>query len=133
RTALGALRRDVTDAPTARATGASSIGEQRHFGADRHSLQHARQRQHLAHTRATAGTLAADYHDFTGTNAVHAHRHRRRLFILEHPRRSAKGQLVLLDGADFDHRSTGSEIAEQHAQRATRRMWLRDRPNTLLV
>ena len=40
---------------------------------------------------------------------------------------------MLLDGADFDHRAAGSEIAEQDRQRAPRRVWLGDRPNTLVV
>ena len=43
-TALGGLRRDVTDAQAARAAGESAIGEQRYFSSDRHSLEHARQR-----------------------------------------------------------------------------------------
>ena len=106
----------MTDAKPTRAARESAVGEQRDFAADRHSLEHARQRQHLAHPRTAARTFTPHYYDFAGTNAVGAHRSDRRLFVLEDARRTTKGQLVLLDGADFDHRAAGSEIAEENAE-----------------
>src|SRR6266566_3990968 len=132
-TALGRLGRDVADAQPSRAARESSVSEQRHLGTDWHSFEHARQRQHLAHTRPAARTLAAHHDHFTGADIVDTHSRDRRLFVLEHPGRTTEGVVVMLDGADFDHRAAGSEIAEQHAERSTRRMRLRDRPDTLLV
>src|SRR6266550_3444313 len=132
-TALGRLGRDVADAQPASSARKPSVGDERHLGADWHSLEHARQRQHLAHTRPATRTLATHHDHFTGADIVDTHGRDRRLFALEHPGRTAEGVVVMLDGADFDHRAAGSEVAEQHAERATRRMRLRDRPDTSLV
>src|SRR5205814_4416575 len=54
-------------------------------------------------------------------------------FAVEDARGATKCHLVLFDGADFDHRTTGGEVAEENAERAALRVGLRDGPNTSLV
>ena len=80
-----------------------------------------------------ARTLSAHDDDFAGADIVYAHGRDRRLFVLEDASRTAEGVVVVLDGADFDHRAVGSEIAEQHAECSARRVRLVDRADALLV
>ena len=51
--------RDVSDAQPARAAGEATVGDERHVLPQRHPLEHAGERQHLAHARAAAWSFVA--------------------------------------------------------------------------
>ena len=97
--------------------------------AEGHALEHTREREHLAHTRSAAWPLVAHDDDIARVNAIVAERGDGVLLTIEDARRSAKRHLVLVHGADFDHRALRREIAEQDRQCAARRMRPGERAN----
>ena len=71
-------------------------------------------RQHLAHTRATLGSLITDHHDITRLDPVRKHRFHARLFGFEYTCRP--GDLVQLDAGDLCHCAFFREIAFQNCE-----------------
>src|SRR5437868_6507378 len=95
----------MADAQTARPTAETPVGDQcRALAQLWDALDHAGQRQHLAHPRAAAWSLVPHDEHIAGLDLAVDHRVCRRLFAIEDTRRAAKRHLMLVDRTDFDDR-----------------------------
>src|SRR5262249_45222106 len=102
RAALGRLGRDVADAQAARAAAEAAIGDQGRAAAQLgDALDHAGQRQHLAHPRAATRAFVLDDDHVAGLDFAVHDGIGGGLLAVEDSGWAAEVHLVLVDRADF--------------------------------
>src|SRR6478735_641227 len=110
------LGRDVSDAQPGGATGEAAVGEQQHVLAEPGALDRSRDREHLAHARATLGALVADDDDVAGHEGAVLHGIHRGALAVE----DARGALedVRVEPGRLHDRPLGGERAHQDGDAA---------------
>src|SRR5260370_38798981 len=103
----------MADAEAARAARESAVGDQRHLVSDVETVERRRGRQHLAHARATLGSLVADDENFAVLELAFDDRVERRLLGIETARRTGEGQVLTLHARYLHDGTVARQVALQ--------------------